>query len=221
MVVLAPPVLATCEAIAATSRHEAELADRLSNQERRIEREGIARDIHDGVILSTLGEVRRLSTSDEQKRLIDGLDLQLRQLQLERLAADDDRELRTSLRRPLQQANRLGLGVELDSAAPTLSLVVPAEVAIMVERLLLLQLANSAEAGATRVTLRVRRSDRSETLAVTYCDDGGGFDPSLVDRRPGGLARLRSDLERQGGSLRFRRMGDRTLSRAVLLARAR
>jgi signal transduction histidine kinase len=214
ILVLTLPVLAVCETIAAVSRHEAELNDRLAGQERRLERDGIARDIHDGVILSTLGQVRRLSVSEEQTKLIDGLDTRLRRFQVERLAARQDRSIRSCLRRPFHHANELGLSLRLDTDGDTLAFIVEAEVAMLIERLVMIQINNSAEAGAHLIEVGV--ATEAGAVRVVYCDDGGGFDPELVDRASGGLARLRFDMERLGGSLRFTPRPGQTISEALL-----
>lgn len=200
--VLAFPVLMVCEAIAALNRHEVHLAQRLADHERRIERDGIARDIHDGVILSTLSEIRRLAADPGQIHLIDGLEAELRRLQMERLPATGHRPLMVSLRRPLQQANRRGLAVSLDTNPAALTQVVDGAVGLLVERLVMLQVTNSADAGAGQARLKLRAGP--EAVTVTYVDDGGGFDPALIDGAGGGLARVRVDIERWGGSLRFR-----------------
>ncbi len=121
---LTPPALMVCEAIAAVSRHEAALVEQVGVYERRLERDGIARELHDGVILSTLREVGILATNEGQKKLIDGLDSRLRDLHLRRLAARGDRSIRVSLRRPAEQANHRGLALRLDSDQETLGLVV-------------------------------------------------------------------------------------------------
>lgn len=214
ILILTPPVLAVCEAIAAASRHEAALNDRLAGQERRLERDGIARDIHDGVILSTLGEVRKLSVSEEQTKLINGLEGTLRRLQVERLAARQDRSIRSCLRRPLHHANDLGLKVRLQTDEETLAVVVPSEAAMLIERLVMIQINNSAEAGAQSAEVGI--TIEAEALRLGYSDDGEGFDPELVGRTSGGLARLRFDIERLGGSLSFTRRSQLTFSEALL-----
>ncbi|MCP3988456.1 MAG: hypothetical protein GY724_05265 [Actinomycetia bacterium] len=211
---LGPPALMVCEAIAAVSRHEAAVVEEVASYERRLERDGIAGDLHDGVILSTLSEVRALATSDNQKNLIDGLDAKLRDLHLRRLETRDDRSIKASLRRPLEQANRRGLTLSLETDRETLALVVNGTFAHLIERLMMIQINNSIEAEAGGAGVRI--ASEEETITVAYWDDGGGFDPVLIDRKPGGLARVRFDIDHAGGSLQFHQRAGRTVAEATL-----
>jgi signal transduction histidine kinase len=213
-VLLSPPALMVCEAIGAVSRHEAAEVERAASYERRLERDGIARDLHDGMILSTLGEIRALATDEAQKELVDGLDAKLRDLHLQRLQAREARTIRMILRRPLEQANRRGLGLNLETDGETLSLVVDDDLALLLERLMMIQIDNSIEAGAEAADVEVGFT--RQTITLSYRDDGPGFDPGLVDRKAGGLARIRFDIEHAGGSMTFHHGPGRTTTEAVV-----
>ena len=211
---LGPPALMVCGAIGAVSRHEAAVVERVVSYERRLERDGIARDLHDGMILSTLTGIMALATDDEQKEMVDGLDAKLRDLQLQRLQARAARTIRMTLRRPLEQANRRGLTMNLETDGETLSLIVDDTLALLLERLMMIQIDNSIEAGAETADVGIG-FDR-QTITVSYGDDGPGFDPGLVDRKAGGLARIRFDIEHAGGSVVFHQGSGRTTAEAVI-----
>ncbi len=213
LVLLSPAVALVCEVVAAVSRHETALRDRLVDRQRREDREELARAIHDE-ILSNLDRIRRDLPDAESRRRLAGLEFQLRSLQLERQAAPTARSVRTALRRATHGANLLGVELRIDVDRITLDAVVPGPVAVLIERLAMVQIGNSSEAGSgvAHLGLRHRRSE----MTVTYTDDGEGFDPSLVDRTEGGLWRLRADIEVLGGSLWFERHARSTTSRARL-----
>ncbi|MEL7155686.1 MAG: hypothetical protein AAFN30_03700 [Actinomycetota bacterium] len=146
--------------------------------------------------------------------MITGLEFRLRELQLERTAHRGPRTLRASLRQPLRGANQLGVAVALSAAATTLDAEVAGSTALLVERLVMLQINNSAAAGATSATLGVE--DHPVHVLVTYIDDGGGFDPAEIERAGGGMSRVIYDIEAAGGSVRFERREGGTAATAII-----
>ena len=214
LVVLTPGVTAMCEALAAVSRYEADLGRRLAIHEQQAAREDIAQDIHDGEILSLLALARREDDPALRRRHLAALELALRRLQVDRHEIRQDRAVRSCLRHPLRAANVLGLDVKLDCEADTLDTTLAAETAALLERLVMAQINNSVAAGAHAVEIAV--VNHPDGLRVTYVDDGGGFDPAVIDAAGGGMSRLRFDIERMGGRLWFERGVGATLAVAVL-----
>jgi PAS domain S-box-containing protein len=185
------------------------------------ERGHISRELHDGVcqalsaLLVGLQNVQAAATLDEAR---------LRAGELRRLAADSAAEARR-LARGLRPSvlDDFGLGVALEQLAadhtraggpavaveaPALAVIrLPLKVETALYRIAQEAVGNAvrhAAARAVRVCVRVRRSpDRAE---MTIRDDGRGFDPDGLPRRPGptaglGLTGMRERARLLGGAV--------------------
>ena len=210
---LTPPSIVVCEAISAIARFHDALHQRLEAEERRRERDEFASDVHDGP-LNTVVAIRDRSAEPEIRRLAADVVDELRDLQHERLDAHLARTVRQSLRRGLRHANRFGLEVDLDVDHTTLDLLLSPDVAQVVDRYAYVHIGNSAVHGATSAHLSLRVLP--EGLFIVHVDDGGGYDPSLVHRRQGGLARLEQRILAIGGSFDFERQHDSTVAISCL-----
>jgi hypothetical protein len=215
LVILTPLAAAVAEVLSAVSRHETAIQLRLEHFEQRRAREDLAHDLHDSEILSTLGQLRREATAAPDRRRLMALEMRLCSLQLERQIVRQPRTVRACCRRATHGANLLGLDLRLDCDVATLDREVPGEIGNLVERLAMVQVSNSADAGASLAGLAL--SHRRGELQVTYSDNGSGFDPRVVEQTQGGLWRLQADLQELGGSLCFtREAARRTRSTATL-----
>lgn len=211
---MSPVVVVVCELVSAVNRYDHRQRRQLIELERRHERDLLAQELHDGAILSGLEQLRRRTDDPEQRRLINGLELQLRSLQSERHIERGPRTIRSALRHPLRGANLLGLDLELDVAATVLDTRLSGSAALLVERLAMLQISNSAVVEASTAIVVIRHLPRE--LLVTYIDDGGGFDPAVITAAGGGMARLQHDIDELGGRLTFERQERGTASTAHL-----
>ncbi len=211
---MTPVVALVCEAVSAVNRYEHALRRQLVELERRHERDLLAQELHDGAILSGLDDLRRRTDDPDQRRVINALELHLRGLQVERQVERGPRSIRAALRHPLHGANLLGIDIDLRVDPGALDAEVPGSVALLVERLAMLQINNSAAAEASAAILVILHLPRE--LVATYIDDGGGFDPAVISAAGGGMARLQYDIEDVGGTLTFERQERGTASTAHL-----
>ena len=218
ILVLGVPGLAVCELISSISRYEhavrVQLDERLEAEAEQNANDEFSAALHDGQVMGLLGSLRRTDLSSDQRPIVDALDAHLYQLHLDRRRGREQVTVRQCLTRAFDQATSAGIRTLPTTNRPTLDLVVPPTQGQLVQRLLMLQVNNSIQAGAMQASVAVR--SEGEVLTIEYSDDAGGFDPELAFDRPGGLSVIRADIVKAGGSFVLRSSGDRTLAIAEL-----